>query len=441
MGEVDAIIVELLEAQERPYEEYGSEHPFPRLIGDGKGTFLHSSEKADKLINVYLQAFCVNHDVLLSLCERSEVTEVSRRVLAEWLLSGKMALDDELFNSLVKAQVDSLIGSYSFCFAANSLDGDHIADIHLGPVRIMSRGRWLDFALERDIISEAVISAMSEVQGSTFPETELSAVDRRKVSWLRDAFGSSRQVCFVDITNCSPKVAERRALLLARMALTCVSLTWQKPSQILSQLSLSWDAQPRLRHYAVFDERQQIGSNASASIKGRGYDAPANWPEVWEDYKCLMKPLSSALRHHAGFEVELSGSVADSLLMSLLLFNEACEEQYDFLAIAKFASSMDALTGGQRSKAIVKFIEYRLQRKPHDAWFTDGRTPTHVVHTLYNIVRNGVFHGSIRGLQRDWKSERRTAEVVARSCLIGAAEWLAEKKDIRNIKTLAEAGG
>ena len=110
--------------------------------------------------------------------------------------------------------------------------------------------------------------------------------------------------------------------------------------------------------------------------------------------------------------------------MSLWWFHEACRERSDLLAIAKFASSMDALAGGDRARGINKLITNLLGVRSKKPWLTDGRSPHDIVKEIYEVLRNNIIHGSIKHFDRDWSASRGRSEFVARRCLVACLEWM-----------------
>ena len=83
------------------------------------------------------------------------------------------------------------------------------------------------------------------------------------------------------------------------------------------------------------------------------------------------------------------------------------------MAIVKFCSSMEALTGGKGRTGIFDLVQ---------SHFTVTNAPqlNKDLERLYGEGRSRTVHGTSDRLGHDWSSSRSLAEFLARGCLIGS---------------------
>lgn len=157
------------------------------------------------------------------------------------------------------------------------------------------------------------------------------------------------------------------------------------------------------------------------------------------DFEHLWLPVGDALSHYLDPDFASDRpKVLSRLIMALWYFHDACREKADLMAIAKFASALDALASGGRAGGIRRLIEHRLKRKPQERWLKDGRTPYELVDLVYSKSRNSISHGVVDDPGRDRSAIRGVAEFVARQALVAALDWMVSNSQEANPKRMME---
>jgi hypothetical protein len=352
------------------------------------------------------------------------------------------SLPDEDFSKEIDRKISEIISERSctkeYYYGCTLLDGDHAPKITIGPVIFEPRLHFLNRLCTENVVSDITARRI---------RANWAGNKRRKRKYHPDfeieksillAVGTSSTVCTVKTGDQSSKSSEPKALLVARLAMSAITLMYHKPSRPLAQMGLSFDGRFNLRAYAVSFGDRMFASSLSRNGIGHGENIGGDWLKNWRKFEPLLTSISEALNLYVDVATQtVRPKIIRALFMSLWWFHEACREEADLLAIAKFASAMDSLVAGKKALGIKNLIENRLGRKPQLAWFTDGKSPDDLIRDIYEITRNNVFHGSIRNPDRDWSGLRETSEFIARQVLVASLYWLKDNPTEADLKKLS----
>lgn len=237
---------------------------------------------------------------------------------------------------------------------------------------------------------------------------------------------SSKLVCTVETRDLAPAMAEVRAVIGARLALTALALFWAKPSFALEGFHLSVDPGTRkvARLFFVPSGRHVAGGSR---LVGRPH-GPSVRPQSLSKFLAKARDLLDV----AGRMIECWTStsaydqatpVLRNLAQSLFFFSEGCREENDLMAIVKFISALEALAQGQKAAKIAALLKARIRFKKNAKVYAD-KDIDGVVDWLYSKHRSRTLHGTNPDILHDWSDARGLAEVLTRVCLVACMEWV-----------------
>lgn len=311
--------------------------------------------------------------------------------------------------------------------------------LEIGPVRFQTRNRWLVSAVAKGDVSDISARRLRKAWEGNRLKKRKPSLDAEKEQSIVDTVGSSTTICTVVCDGLSFDMISEKSLLASRLAMSAISLIWQRPSQGLQWMNLNYDGVFYHRHYVMFGEGGRYGASHSISMLSDGAWTSDEFSERISEYADTLDILGEALKVYVQpNNVYTRPAVLNSLFLSLWWFYEGCRESSDKIATTKFSASLDALSGGKKAKGIVKLIGARIGPQANDKLMNDGRTTKKVVAEVYDAGRSRLMHGSSTDYAQDWVALRATAEVIARLCLLNTTSWLAENPEVKDISLASE---
>lgn len=314
-----------------------------------------------------------------------------------------------------------------------------IYPIVIGPVTFQTKAQWSARALKNGEISDVCARRLNKAWSGGRLRKRKTSRDSMKEDSIADSIGSSSTVCTVMCDGLSWKMINEKSLLAARLAMSALSLIWQRPSAGLQWMNLLYDGNLYHKHYVLFGANGRHGSSSSISQMSEGVCISEDFPESIKDHAGTLEIIGEVLQTYVQpRHASKRPAVLNAVFLGLWWFHEGCREPSDQIATTKFSASMDALSGGKKMKGIVSLIGARIGPKANEKLMNDGQTTTDVMKNLYNVGRSRLIHGSSENYAHDWTTSRSTAEVIARLCLVGVTSWLSENPNVDNIEQASE---
>jgi hypothetical protein len=309
----------------------------------------------------------------------------------------------------------------------------------IGPVRFQTREGWIDEAERAGEVSRTTARRLRRLWAGERPRSRRpTSQDGWDEISVVEAIGRAPIACGVLFNGLSSKLLLEKGLLTARLAMTALSLMWERPSQVLEWMNLLYDGDRYQRHYVLFSGGRNVGSGSGASRLSQGYsNTTADLRSSLERFRPLFDQIGMCLAAYVRPHEETDRPrLMNALFLSLWWYHQACREASDQMAVTKFAASLDALAGGTRAKGIMDLVEARLGFERGDPLMADMRTSKQVIERIYNAGRSRLIHGSSDDFTQDWRGLRTTAESLGRHCLVEACHWLADNPSCDDIDAL-----
>lgn len=447
---IQTIIQELRRAQtERwvpPPDGPVKELRLPPSLPLDDGRQLHVTEELLDAVSQYASLYMANKPALRARFKIDELRQLAARAFGKRL--AKIDLDnpnDELCGPL-KAHVDegltALVTRHRqtviVVVGCHLLRGHEAYPITIGPAAFAPREQWLQRSNREGKVSDVTARRLTVAWSGGRLRPRKLTYDEHGERAIRDAVGDCPVICTVATDGLSSKMIQEKSLLAARMAMVALSLMWAHPSQGLEWMNLLYDGRTFRRCYALFEADRFRGSSSSISQLPLGRWTDAELIAELRAYQPLFDQIGEALFNYVQPTRGLSRpNMMNALFLSLWWFHEACREPSDQMATTKFAASMDALSGGNKAKGIVKFISVRLGFGPDAPLMKNGRTTKNVVASFYGAGRSRLIHGSSNDFAHDWSQIRSTAEAVGRQCLVRACDWMTKNREVDDISKLS----
>jgi hypothetical protein len=299
-------------------------------------------------------------------------------------------------------------------------------DVQIGAVKIEPRKEWLARMRGDGRITATTARRLLQHWSGARLRPRKPSYDGTWERELRESIGACPDVCTVDTRGMASNVAEDKAILAARLAITAIALLWRRPSKALEGFGLLLDGGWVRRHHVVYDAHGWRGSaTRTTRLPGTTWVVADDWEPVWDSAEWLLGPVGQALQAFlTASEAPPKPNVTRALIHALWWFFEACKAESPLMATVKFAAVLDTLAGGGGDRDILKLIKARLGRSPDDSITRDGRRTAAVVREIYGAGRSKTIHGSNEQFGHDWSSTRDLAESLTRNCLVEAIGWL-----------------
>jgi hypothetical protein len=441
------IIREFKVAQEKPWapprEGRVGKLVFPPLLPTGGDIQLPATEKLLDAVSAYADLVAHSNEAIKTSHKKHEWFEVVRRAFGAALYNAEHGYGDRRLVPDLLSAVDGIIASeitsirkdVDLVLGCWLFESAGTYPINVGPVSFEWRTSWLERSKKADKISPITSRRLHGQVASAKRIRPRRSFDGRKEQWIADAIGDCPAICTVRTNGLSGKLVEEKGVRAARLAMTAISLMWNRPSEGLSWMHLLYDGPFFHRCYVTFTE-QGMGAGSTFSRMPRGYNQ-ADLREGLREFQSYLDVLGQVIADYLAPHVKRRRpTLSNALFIGLWWYQQACREESNQIATTKFAASMDALAGGKGAGAILQLIAARLGCAPDKAIMPDGRTTKQVVERIYNAGRSRLIHGSSDDFAQDWSGIRVTAETLGRHILLEVCDWLAVNGEIDNLSAL-----
>lgn len=439
MTKIELIIVilqELRKAQIEPWKPRPQERTkslsLPPMLPLPDGRQIAATDDLLAAIHDYAR-ICWDNDPAIKLrATFDEYAQFARRAFGQILYDIELESTDEEICQTIRESVDSSITtliqdqrqSIDLTLGCHVLDGDDAYPIRIGPVRFETRKQWLRRMDEDKKLTSTTRRRLEDHwNGRTLKKRKPSLDSAREDSILR-SIDACPTVCTVETDSLSAKFTREKGVLAARLAITAVALMWRPASSGLDWMNLLYDLRLPVRYTVSFGISGTMGSFASSQAP-HGRIVNNEILETLNQFQSLFDQIGLVLSSYVQpMRINQRPNISNAIFLSLWWFHEACREPMDQIATTKFAASLDALTGGHRSRGIMQFLETRGGFKPEMTLMVDGRTTKETIKQIYSDGRSQLIHGSSDNFAHDWSDIRQTAEAVAQFCLVQAISWM-----------------
>ena len=419
--------------------------PIPRFIAGDNGSII-INRKVSHLIFALSSSIGVSYIAEHGVISNADWASIVQRVLGPALSKVDFA-ESDAYNGervLKKVFLDLSQSEWNFrtrkfYFGCSFINPELNHSFRVGCVSITPREVWLKAEVETGKVSTVAYRRILAHWKGRKVRSRKNSKDYRNENEIIKMVGPCSYVMEVTVKGIFGDFAKQRAVMCAHFILGGAALIWARPSKALENMNLLYDGQPFLQSYAFQHSDSEI-LGGSKWVRGQWGQQiiDESWEEVANGRSNWWSALAEILEHIASPK---PGAVRQDLLsrfaQALKWFEEACREQGDMGAVAKFMATLDTLSGGRRAKGIVSFICARLNVSALDAIRPEGPTfQTHLTY-LYDQGRSRIFHGSSDRFGHDWSTDRAEAETFARIGLVTGLEWLACNPDAERITDMS----
>ena len=406
----------------------------PRLISAGSdGGSIQITREIDDLITTLARALKVGRPSLARTIKDDEwrgwVRATIGPLLAKTSLSKPAATGAfSLLTELDEALTDLVAGLRNCEYAVGTtlFSNSDVCPFTIGPVSFEPREAWLNRKVaEGDVTSIAERRVKKRWAGARVSPRKSNREQLRENDIVA-ALGNCPYVCSVKLSSAfAPNAGLETALTAARLALTCVAVAFDMPSQALSGFRLHYDAPIHHQKALRFIPGRVVLAGSKLSGRPHGPFIPAQeWQAELTRFAAVFSAAGEVLDNLVDpFRATPRASLLEALLQSLLWFDKGCREIGDLMAIVAFSASLDALAKGTKAGGILKVLEARLGVRAADPVNPQGPTFKSVVDTIYSEGRSRTIHGTNEKIGLDWADTRITAEQLARYALIACLEY------------------
>ena len=291
--------------------------------------------------------------------------------------------------------------------------------IQIGPVHFEDKFSWLDKAFESEKISRITHSRLSRAFTGKRLKRRKSSDDQSHEEIIRRQISNAPMICEITTHGLSAKLAYKRSMIAANLALTSIAMIWGKPSQLLERFRTTLDREPRSTYHVLVEPKKYEILN----VKWEGEPLACKmsstaWNDDYNDAKCFLKiagEMISCWTSTAAYEE--ASPLLRSLSQSLFFFWKACRESSDIVSIVEFVTVLETLASEQSKGGIFKLSKARLGiSRKHK--LTPKVTLNQVVDLIYGEARSQTLHGANPKLHYDWSNTRAIAEQFSFQCLI-----------------------
>lgn len=307
-----------------------------------------------------------------------------------------------------------------------------VVPISMGPVWLGPREVWLKDAEIGSSLNKAVRDRIARRwQGAKLRKRAASCFLGEED--ILAAIGECPWVCTVQLGGHSSERSREKATLAARIALASIALCWQRPANATQSMGLLIDGPGHRRVSFAYNEEGAVGVWRNKSPRRGAEIFTEDARTFHEDYRDRFTTVGDAL--HSFLAVQPVGPMVEPsarLCRALIWFWEACNAPLDFMAITKFATSMDVLCDGQDDHALCRLLERCGDFSPDDTLLKDGTSVKGLVSEVYTAGRSKFLHGARPSLVEDLTVARIRAELLASLALKSYISWIGEDTNRAN---------
>ena len=316
------------------------------------------------------------------------------------------------------------IQEHEYVFGCHFCNIPDFEPLSIGPVCFEPRHAWLARVHGNSCISNLSQSRIQRAWKGRHLRKRKPSEDKFRESNILDAIGNGNFVCGVAVGRMGAEAGLQKAVIAARLATTAIALAWARPASTLEAMTLTFDPQPHRRVNLVLSQDGSFGRRSSWTYLSGGVTwlSADDWRRLRADFSTIFDCAGEAVRYVThGHIAAARPNIMKVLHQALLWFHEGCREDVDPMAIVKFCSSMEALTGGRKNRGILELMKAHLRIQNEDKLRKD-------LEGLYRAGRSRTVHGTNDRLGHDWSDSRILAEQLARMCLISCLQWAAEHR-------------
>ncbi len=414
---------------------FGSEHEFSGVIDAGELGLLCVNENIERSIAELSKLLLENDTAATHQFSDAEWRALVRKSLGPILAS--IDLDDPLAVATVKKELRKALdqarsknGDREYAVGCTLFESpDDIEPIHVGPVVIEMRHRWLDRMVTEQKIDKVTARRIREKWEGGKLAKRKNVVGRIRETDVLEIVGACPFVCSVKTRGLPPESGRQKAITAARMALAIIALGWEKPSSALDGFRLLIDRNIREIRVLTFEPGKITRAGSKLSHLPSGYTFKSG---EWQAQARRLAPLFDAAGEVLDFVTHASGQVSrpalnNVLMQAILWFHEACREAVDAMAVVKFVAVLDGLACGNKEQGIRALLTARVGWGDEDKIYKNGSlTMKQAVTRLYGEGRSRTVHGTSERLSQDWSDMRGLAETLARLALRHCLNWFQE---------------
>jgi hypothetical protein len=428
---------------------YNKKHGwFPPSLPAGKGRQIFLSSVGFAAVRRVCSTMRANDRHLAAAYSHDEMIALLRSTIGRLLMANAgpeehsfetpadaLAFKTKLTAS-IRADASSLRPSETHAFGVWTFSGQAgVAPISMGPVWLGPREIWLKEVRIGSALNKTAKERISRGwQGKTLRKRKSrSFLDEQDVL---AAIGDCPWICTVHLGGHANERSRQKAILAARIALATVALCWQRPSDAAASMGLLIDG-PGYRHASfAYTEKGPVGVWRQRQLRMGAVIFPEDARTFAEDYQDRFAVVGDALRSFLAVQPE--GSMAEPgarLCRALTWFWEACNAPLDFMAITKFATSMDVLCDGQDDYALCQLLKKCGDFSPDETLLKDGTSVKGLVTEVYTAGRSKFLHGARPSLVEDLAVPRTRAELLASLTLKSYISWIGRGADCTDMST------
>lgn len=465
---VAEIIAELSRIQKLPRSHRGEDDDiaWPHEISVGNGLVIKISKNIDQLIRDVARSMRISAS-LESKFTADDYGKIVRRAFGPALANIDLGSepDQSAISTLadVEARVSEEIawvldnGRQEHAFGCTLFTFTDFPPFDIGPVRFEPREVWLERKASDG--RSARIGRRGRIERFSRPIAAgaISGIAKRRIvrAWrgqmLRkrkpsvdshnerdviEAIGDCLYVCSVEMPGFGDKAGQDKAQLAARLALTTISLIWDKPSKALYGLNLLFDRETRGRSLlSLTSDGLILGGRMTSNMPHAPWVKRDELERHFEEFSGAFAVAGEAIEWLLNPTGDRNRpELMNIITQAMLWFHDGCREITDLKAIVSFASCMEILAGGDGQKSIRKLVHARLGADENTKIHRDGFSVKEVIEQIYDQGRNRFIHGPRKKgnhvwgdrFGHDWSETRGNAERLARMCLVSCMEWSAE---------------
>ena len=369
----------------------------------------------DRMARRALGSAFVKHETETNIEQRARATlETTKQTLRDWI------------GGIVECE---------YVFGCHFCNVPDLEPLSVGPVRFEPKLEWLKKLCREGDLSNVARSRIERTWRGEQLRKRRPSEDEEFETRILSTICNCDFVCSVKIGIMGSEAGLQKALNGSRLATTAIALAWNKPSETLERIFLTFDRQPYLQQNLIvapgrFPGWRTAWSNLPNGVTWLNHE---DWNQLTWDYRKILGCAGEAIRYVThGNDNASRPKVMNVLSQALLWFHEGCREDLDVMAIVKFWSAMEALTCGRKEQGVLDLMDLRLKITDKDKLRKD-------IKSIYRYGRSRTVHGTNSQLGHDWTEVRSRAEKLAQMCLLSCLHWANEHRKEDNPKLFLQS--
>ena len=414
----------------------------PLYLYSGDGRREVSSRLLYDLLHQYCLKLWANRPAIAAVITEKEFASLATHTVAKSLFDTheREATDDRQRN--IKQAINELIDNsistehYFGCqLFADKLQGN----LTIGSVLLEHREQWLERKLGEGFICEKIYEEVQSIWHHGKAKNATSNSYEIRTNDINRIIGDHSYVCSVKTIGFSNSQGIQRALKSARIAIFALCLRYNLPSDGVRGMYLACDAGVDRISFLSHSEK---GIRTESRILKFPYDTTftaSEWKKLVVDWDDLYNPIGKVLNHYTNIQV-IDGfeEIFRCFYQALTWMFEGTIEGDDHMAVTKFASCLDTLAKGGKSKGIKKLSSARLGQEADTLIFDGTETLGGFIDKIYNHTRSRSLHGSYDKIGYDINRLRSQAEIFTRNCLITCLVFYHDNPHIEEVEDLSK---